>query len=576
MMSNLKTRLCAAIACAMLLCGLQPTYAAEQVQNLSVTQTAATGEVSVSGVHPSGKNMRISISVSVNDKLYYRRELSSGEGGVFTVPYAMDYGTAEVAGDVSGKYTVTVGGAGLSSTVTTYPFVNTKDGVAIVAAANGATTSEQMKTVVETYGDACGFDLSESGDFYPLSGDGKQAIYTALAAVTNYTLTAEFISDFNRVKALQCLNEGAAAQAEALVNRYKDDIGFDMGASSYYAKLTTDEGKKSVCEAVVGKNLSLSLSDKSAAIKAFEAAVLTQLINETNTETRGNVITYLNAINDRGCGTISMEDYNSTYLTDTDRSDIISALVERASQNPFTDVNDVKTEFEQLASDKLAEAKKPDKSNSQSGGGKTNRVSIADGAETVVPPAQTVTPSVFSDVSETHWAAEAVNALYTRNIVNGTGGGAFSPDAQIKREEFVKLIVGALNLPDEDTEKVFTDVPEDAWFYPYVMKAYALNVVQGVDFDTFGAGENISREQMCAIIYRAMKLANINLEANDAQMTFVDSNDISDYAQTAVTALYRGGVINGMDGETIAPKAAATRAMATKMIYTLMKKGGLL
>lgn len=575
-MSNLKTRFCAAIACAMLLCGLQPTYAAEQVQNLSVTQTAATGEVSVSGVHPSGKNMRISISVSVNNELFYRRELSTGEGGAFTVPYAMDYGTAEVAGDVSGKYTVTVGGAGLSSAVTTYPFVNTKDGVAIVVAANGATTFEQMKTVVETYGDACGFDLSESGDFYPLSGDGKQAIYMELAAVTNYTLTAEFISDFNRVKAIQCLNEGAAAQAEALVNKYKDDIGFDMGASSYYAKLATDEDKKSVCEAVVGKNLSLSLSDKSTAIKAFEAAVLTQLINETNTETRGNVITYLNAINDRGCGTISMDDYNSTYLTDTDRSDIIAALVERASQSPFTDVNDVKTEFEQLASDKLAEAKKPGKDNSSSGGGTTKRVSIAGGVATVVPSTQTVTPSVFSDVSETHWAAEAVNALYTRNIVNGTGDGAFSPDAQIKREEFVKLIVGALNLPEEDTEKVFTDVPEDTWFYPYVMKAYALNVVQGVDFDTFGAGENISREQMCAIIYRAMKLANINLETNDAQMTFVDSNDISDYAQTAVTALYRGGVINGMDGDTIAPKAAATRAMATKMIYTLMKKGGLL
>lgn len=575
MATNLKKRLCAAVACAMLLCGLQPTYAAEQVQNLSVTQTAATGEVSVSGVHPSGKNMRISISVSVNDKLFYRRELSSGEGGVFTVPYAMDYGTEEIAGDDSGKYTVTVGGADLSPTVMTYPFVNKKDGVAIVVAANGATTFEEMKTVVETYGDACGFDLSDNGDFYPLSGDGKQAIYTALAAVTNYTLTAEFISDFNRVKAIQCLNEGEKANAEELVNKYKDDIGFDMGASSYYAKLATDEGKKSVCEAVVGKNLSLSLSDKSAAVKAFEAAVLTQLINEANTETRGNVISYLRAVNDRGCGTISMDDYNSAYLTDTDRNDIINSLIKRASQRPFTDVNDVKTEFEELASDKLADAKKSSKG-STSTVGKADRVSVSKGEASVVPPAQTVMTSVFRDVSSVHWAAEAINELYTRDVVNGTGGGEFSPDAQIKREEFVKLIVGALDMPQEETEKVFTDVPTDAWFYPYVMKAYALNVVQGVDFDTFGAGENISREQMCTIIYRAMKLANINLETNDAEMSFVDSGDISDYAKTAVTALYRGGVINGMGDDTIAPKATATRAMAAKMIYTLMKKGGLL
>lgn len=558
-----------------LIFGLQSANAAAQVQSLSVTQTAATGEVCVAGVHPSGENMRVSISVSVNDKLFYRRELSAGEGGAFTVRYAMDYGTTDVAGDDSGKYTVTVGGAGLLPTSQTYPFVNIKDGVAIVAAANNATTPEQVKTVVETYGDACGFDLTPSGDFYSLSDDGKRAVYAAIADVTSYTLTAEFIRDFNTAKAIQCLNEGTAAQAETMVNTYKDVVGLDTGADSYYAKLTTAAGKKSACEAVVGKGL--SVSDKTAAVKAFEAAVLTQLVNEATTETRSNVILYLNAVNDRGCGTISMTDYNSASLTDTDRADIITLLITRASQSPFTDVNDVKAVFEQLASEKLAAVTKPAEGGTGSGGGgKASRVSIGTGDTAATPTAQPGTTMIFADVSAEHWAAEAVNALYTRGVVNGTGNGAFSPNDQIKREEFVKLIVGALNLPQEETEKVFTDVPADAWYYPYVMRAYALNVVQGVDFDTFGAGESISREQMCTMIYRAMKLASINLETNDAELTFADTDDISDYARPAVTALYRGGVVNGTGNGNIEPKAAATRAMAAKMIYTLMKKGGLL
>ncbi len=574
MRSKLKRYLCAATVCAMLLCIFPTAYAADTVQSLFVTLAADTGNVHVSGVHPLGENMRVSVSVAVDGELFYRRELAAQVGGEFAVEYTMDYGTEQSAGDKSGKYTVTVGGAGLTAVQTTYPFVNKKDGVAIVAAANGAGTATAMKSVVSTYADACGFDLTPAGDFYTLSPAGKTAVYTALAARCDYTLTTQFIEAFNKAKAVLNLNEGTAANAETLVSTYKSVIGLNTGATSYYAKLKTAAGRARACAAIVGKDF--LPTDTSAVVQAFEKAVLTELINETDTSNRSSLITYIEAINAQD-GNISTANYNSTYLTDTDRADILTAMAQAVQSAPFADASEVKTKFEALCAAKVEAAQNPPAQVvGGGGGGKTSRVSIGTDKATVTDTAQTPTETAFSDVSATHWAAEAVNALCARGIVNGTGNGTFAPDAQIKREEFVKLIVCALDLPAEQTEKAFDDVPDDAWYYPYVMQAYALNVVQGIDFDTFGTGESITREQMCTVIYRAMKLKDINIDTNDAQLNFADGEEIATYAQDAIAALYRGGVINGVGNNCIAPRDMATRAQAAKMLYMLMKKGGLL
>ena len=53
-----------------------------------------------------------------------------------------------------------------------------------------------------------------------------------------------------------------------------------------------------------------------------------------------------------------------------------------------------------------------------------------------------------------------------------------------------------------------------------------------------------------------------------------DYADIADYAQESIEALYRGGVINGMENGDFRPQANATRAETAKMIFSVLQKMG--
>lgn len=188
------------------------------------------------------------------------------------------------------------------------------------------------------------------------------------------------------------------------------------------------------------------------------------------------------------------------------------------------------------------------------------------GNATVVPPAQALP---FGDVPETHWAYDPIKYLYEKGIVSGYDG-EFSPDASIKREESIKMILLAAGLPISSVENTsFTDVLSSDWFYPYVMSAFEKGIVNGMGDNLFGVGENVSRQDFSLIVYNAVsdKLGDPTVE----KTIFADDADISDYAREAVYALCERGVVKGRDDGCFSPRAGISRAEAAKIIYGVLQ-----
>lgn len=170
----------------------------------------------------------------------------------------------------------------------------------------------------------------------------------------------------------------------------------------------------------------------------------------------------------------------------------------------------------------------------------------------------------FSDLSD-HWAKDSVLALYNKGIVSGKGNGIYAPDDFVKREEFVKMVVMALNI--EDNEAIdFTDVSENAWYYSYICSAVKHGLVNGNGDGSFGVGANITRQDMSVIIVRAISDRLIY----DYTGEFTDKDEISDYAMESVNALAGAGIINGKDNGKFEPKANATRAETAVMIERML------
>lgn len=91
-----------------------------------------------------------------------------------------------------------------------------------------------------------------------------------------------------------------------------------------------------------------------------------------------------------------------------------------------------------------------------------------------------------------------------------------------------------------------------------------------MDEEHFGVGQNITREDMAVMVYRAAKKTG---KVSDAEQgaAFADENEISDYAKEAVNTLKARGVMGGKGENRFEPKAYATRAEAAKMIHGLIE-----
>ena len=117
---------------------------------------------------------------------------------------------------------------------------------------------------------------------------------------------------------------------------------------------------------------------------------------------------------------------------------------------------------------------------------------------------------------------------------------------------------------DFEAKEEFSDVSEEDWFAPFVASAYKNGYITGYPDGSFRPNANISRADICAVIYRCIK--NTALE-NSSNTVFADDSSIPNYAREGVYALAGSGIVNGMGDNRFAPLENATRAQAAKIIY---------
>ncbi len=204
-----------------------------------------------------------------------------------------------------------------------------------------------------------------------------------------------------------------------------------------------------------------------------------------------------------------------------------------------------------------------------SGMGSVGSVVIADSLNPTVNVADKVIPrTVFTDV-EGHWAENAIVAMTEKGILSGYENGDFRPDNDVIRNELCKIVVEAFAKDTKSGSASFSDVPTDSWYYPYVSKAFELNIVKGMGNGKFAPEQKLTREDMAVMIYNAAKVSGMSFDTEGAT-EFNDNDAISDYAKEAVAALCNAGAVNGFEGNIFAPKGTATRAEVAKIIYSLI------
>ena len=182
--------------------------------------------------------------------------------------------------------------------------------------------------------------------------------------------------------------------------------------------------------------------------------------------------------------------------------------------------------------------------------------------------------AVFDDTVR-HWGREYIEFCALRDIFRGVSENTFSPDGTMTRAMFVTVLYRLSGSPNVSGESTFLDVSPDDWYYRAVLWAASHNIVEGYGDNRFGSNNPVTREQMCALLYRYLNYQGYRPNGN-ADVSFGDWDNVSEWARDAVSFCAQNALITGLPDGRFAPQSNATRAqnctVFSRMIETILGK----
>ena len=173
--------------------------------------------------------------------------------------------------------------------------------------------------------------------------------------------------------------------------------------------------------------------------------------------------------------------------------------------------------------------------------------------------------SPFYDVQEDYWAREYIDECFDAGIMNGTGGGKFSPAAEVSRAQVVTTLWRLAGEPEPEGENKFVDVQNVLWYSTAVTWAAENGITTGVGGAYFAPDRTVTRGEVAAILYRYAEYAGDDMTAKADLSTFADAGELSDWNRDAFAWCAAEGIITGKTaGESspvrLAPSDVLTRA----------------
>lgn len=194
-------------------------------------------------------------------------------------------------------------------------------------------------------------------------------------------------------------------------------------------------------------------------------------------------------------------------------------------------------------------------------------------AEPTTSPAPTTEPQAtdkpsgdkdwwFKDVPESSWYYAPIKEAFDAERMSGMSEDYFEPETDITRGMFAYAIYRREGLPETDAQNKFEDVKADTYYEKAIAWATENGIVSGYDDTHYAPDEQITREQMAAVLYRyaQFKAYDVSVGEDTNILDFTDAPDISEYAIPAIQWAVGDSVITGFEDGSMLPKANANRA----------------
>ena len=499
-----------------------------------------------------------------SDVIKYMAQTAADDDGKYRFDFVMD--------GKSGKYPVRIKYMGSEIETFNYDYVSPEEFDELFSGLNEALKNKDAAALKKTIDEFCekGIITIDKYEEMKQNGEDTDAVFEYMANLEKI----ENVADLN-----QRFAEGAVIKRiEGLDNPdniFNDEeirtaLSIKKEIADMYKKLN-DEKKKAVYSKAKEK-----YSDAQQLSEALEKTVITKTFEDVLWQE------VYGAIYDNN--TLFNVDFTDYEKLSTKKAEYTLQYFADNSKRAV-DVKSVKELFDEAV--KKGEAYEPGGStggNTGSGGTSSGGSSSSGGSKggtsggtnkSITPANPEVTKKIdntvfkapeFDDLDSVEWAKDAIKTLAERKIVNGKAEGKFFPNDNVKREEFVKMIVDMFELYGDFSTTQFVDVDDKAWYSDYVLAASENGIIKGISAYEFGIGKNIKRKDMAVVIYRVLE--SKGTEFKDSSIEFVDVCD--DYAKEAIEKLTSIGIMKGVSETAFAPDRSATRAEAAMLMYNVL------
>lgn len=192
-------------------------------------------------------------------------------------------------------------------------------------------------------------------------------------------------------------------------------------------------------------------------------------------------------------------------------------------------------------------------------------------------PTPTVTPEPtppppFGDLADYEWVIPSIWYLYEKELIAGYPDGTFGPQRSISRAELTALVTEAfLDKSYRYDTLRYPDVSENDWFYQDLLTAEYFSLFQWIYDEAFQGDVPVTRQELCAILYRAYRRSGNPLPISVPRFEFLDFSKISAYAYDPIQLLQQAGCVSGYENGCFLPQQIATRAEAVKLLASILR-----
>jgi hypothetical protein len=180
----------------------------------------------------------------------------------------------------------------------------------------------------------------------------------------------------------------------------------------------------------------------------------------------------------------------------------------------------------------------------------------------------------FTDVAKDSPAYDDIKYAYDNGILIGLSDTTFGENIPLTRGMIVTVLWRMEGKPEVAYTGVFTDVPAGEWYTDGVEWAASKGIVLGYGDDTFGPQNNVTREQLAAILFRYAQYKGYDVSVGE-DTNILSYYDAFTWGQWAVPALQwacGAGVIEDSPLGMLRPTEPATRGEIALAIHVFCEE----